>query len=155
MLQRLDARAAVLLCAGPCPANGAAGAQTPRRRRRGPVLRAARGGAEPAVAAGRGAQGESLPMRATVVQMVERLAAAGVGARPTVFICHRCGRRLRRRGARLLQGTWGGASWARQVADCARGMRMPMTCAQAVWRLALSRTLPRAFILSKAEHSEE
>ncbi len=34
-------------------------------------------------------QGESLPMRGTVGQLQERLAAAGVGHRPTIFVCHR------------------------------------------------------------------
>ena len=38
------------------------------------------------------AQGESLPMRGTIGQLQERLAAAGVGHRPVIFVCHRCAR---------------------------------------------------------------
>lgn len=73
--------ACVHVCTRPRPTNGARRGWTDRWS------------ADRRVASGRGTQGESLPMRATVLQMVERLAAAGVGARPTVFICHRCGRR--------------------------------------------------------------
>lgn len=35
-------------------------------------------------------QGESLPLRGTVGQLMDKLASAGVGQRPVVFICHRC-----------------------------------------------------------------
>lgn len=35
------------------------------------------------------AQGESLPFRHTVHQLMEKLAAAGVGQRPVIFVCHR------------------------------------------------------------------
>lgn len=35
-------------------------------------------------------QGESLPLRGTVGQLMDKLAAAGVGHRPTIYICHRC-----------------------------------------------------------------
>ena len=34
-------------------------------------------------------QGESLPLRGTVGQLMDKLASAGVGQRPVVFICHR------------------------------------------------------------------
>lgn len=34
-------------------------------------------------------QGESLPFRHTVHQLMEKLAAAGVGQRPVIFVCHR------------------------------------------------------------------
>ena len=34
-------------------------------------------------------QGESLPVRGTVEQLLDRLTAAGVGQRPVVFVCHR------------------------------------------------------------------
>lgn len=34
-------------------------------------------------------KGESLPMRGTIGQLQERLAAAGVGHRPVIFVCHR------------------------------------------------------------------
>lgn len=36
-------------------------------------------------------QGESLPFRHTVHQLMEKLAAAGVGQRPVIFVCHRWG----------------------------------------------------------------
>ena len=35
-------------------------------------------------------QGESLPLWGTVGQITDQLTAAGVGQRPTVFVCHRC-----------------------------------------------------------------
>ena len=35
-------------------------------------------------------QGESLPLWGTVGQIMDQLTAAGVGQRPTVFVCHRC-----------------------------------------------------------------
>ena len=35
-------------------------------------------------------QGESLPFQHTVAQLMEKLAAAGVGQRPVIFVCHRC-----------------------------------------------------------------
>ena len=34
-------------------------------------------------------QGESLPFQHTVAQLMEKLAAAGVGQRPVIFVCHR------------------------------------------------------------------
>ena len=36
-----------------------------------------------------GWEGESLPLWGTVGQLTERLTRCGVGARPTIFICHR------------------------------------------------------------------
>ncbi|KAK9828200.1 hypothetical protein WJX74_002764 [Apatococcus lobatus] len=36
-------------------------------------------------------QGESLPVRGTVEQLLDRLTAAGVGQRPVVFVCHSLG----------------------------------------------------------------
>lgn len=37
-----------------------------------------------------GAKGSSLPLMATVGQLMDRLIAAGVGERPVIFVCHRC-----------------------------------------------------------------
>jgi len=34
-------------------------------------------------------QGDSLPLRGTVGQLMDKLAAAGVGTRPTIYVCHR------------------------------------------------------------------
>ncbi len=40
-------------------------------------------------------QGSSLPIRATVGQLMDRLTAAGVGERPVIFVAHRWGSWLR------------------------------------------------------------